>query len=151
MPRQESNLQRRRSERRLRTGTECSAMAVSTGVAPATSALTRRRLHGFGLETRRIADWGFRIADWPDAGRLLLQSAVRNRQSAMELAGRRGVAPRRVALETSLTLGRGPSSCFMPDASCSLMLDASCLMLLHWSALRESHPRHRFGKPALCC
>ena len=52
MPRQESNLQLRRSERRLRTGTECSAMAVSTGVAPATSALTRRRLHGFGLETR---------------------------------------------------------------------------------------------------
>jgi hypothetical protein len=83
MPRQESNLQLRRSERRLRTGTECSAvpeeiedsllryrpgpsslllvcrlpcavcsrLAVPTGVAPVTSALTRRRLHDFGLET----------------------------------------------------------------------------------------------------
>ena len=34
LPRQESNLQLRRSERRLRSDTECSAMAVPRGAAP---------------------------------------------------------------------------------------------------------------------
>ena len=57
-----------------------------------------------------LKNFGWGIADVGLVARTSLASSIRTPKSSIGnlLAGRRGVAPRRVALEASLALGRGP-------------------------------------------
>src|SRR5262245_18231678 len=114
------------------------AMAVSTGVAPAFSALTRQRLHGFGIETAEQY-----------SGRSTPYAGSRARLNRHPRGGPEG-DPSFWVLGTAVlgTVPKRAAGGSHPAAACwrpPWSLDRGP------SALRGSHPHRRCGRPELCC